>query len=382
MTDIESIGGVDLYERPKGVVLPPQAFTSREVYEAELPGIFERSWVHVADLHELASPGDFVTADIGNVPVVVVRGHDGELRGFLNVCRHRGATLVEGTGNCGKQLKCPYHAWSYQSDGKLVGVPFKDEFDCDFDALNLVPVRIAEAGPMVFGCLDDSAPSFKEWAGDLLPTLERHRSDKYEHSFTFEYEIDCNWKIYVENGLEGYHIGFVHDMLDQFTPNRREAVHTFEKYASHTHTDLASMFRDMMPPPEHLSEEESGQVRFGFVFPNLVPVVTPRDFSYLRISPAGPDKIRLRGRSFDHGDLPDELVEFRKQSFDMTNKQDIGVVTRVQKGVQAGRLKGFVHSNALECRIGHFERMWTRELAAYLAEKKRHLPVSAPAAAE
>lgn len=380
MNDIVTIGGVDLYERPKGVVLPPQAFTSREIYDAELPGLFERSWVHVADLHELKDPGDFVTADIGRVPVVIVRSHDGEIRGFLNVCRHRGATLAEGTGNCGKQLKCPYHAWSYQTDGKLVGVPFKDEFDCDFDEMNLIPMRIARTGPLVFGCLDESAPEFVAWAGDLVPTLERHLGETYQHSFTFDYEIDCNWKIYVENGLEGYHIGFVHDMLDQFTPNRREATHVFEEHASHTHTDIAEMFRTMMPPPAHLSEKEAGQVRFGFIFPNLVPVITPRDLSYLRISPAGPDKIRLRGRSFDHGDLPEELVEFRKQSFDMTNSQDISVVTRVQKGVQAGRVKNFVHSNALECRIGHFERIWARELSTYLQQQQRHLPVSSAAA--
>ena len=101
------IDGVDLTEPAPGRLLPPTAFTSPAVFTAELERIFARSWVHVADLPELRDGGNFVAASIGTTPVLVVRGHDGVLRGFLNTCRHRGATLAEGRGNCGRQLRCP-----------------------------------------------------------------------------------------------------------------------------------------------------------------------------------------------------------------------------------------------------------------------------------
>src|SRR5689334_20873787 len=108
----ERIDGIDLGTPREGELLPPRAFTSPAVYEAELRGIFEKSWVHVADAPELRRAGDFVTATVGRVPLVIVRGHDGALRGLVNACRHRGATVAEGAGNCGATLRCPYHGWS------------------------------------------------------------------------------------------------------------------------------------------------------------------------------------------------------------------------------------------------------------------------------
>src|SRR5262245_57022457 len=154
MSHASTIDGVDLSMPEPGRLLPPRAFFSPAVYDAEMTRIFAKSWVHVADRDELREPGAFVAAQIGSSPVVVVRGHDRELRGFLNVCPHRGATIAEGRGNCGRQLKCPYHAWSFATDGRLVGAPSREEFSCDFKTIGLLPIRIATLGPMVFGCLD------------------------------------------------------------------------------------------------------------------------------------------------------------------------------------------------------------------------------------
>jgi phenylpropionate dioxygenase-like ring-hydroxylating dioxygenase large terminal subunit len=356
------IGDVRFDVPEEGRLLPPQAFWSPEVFEAELRQIFERGWVHVADLPELGQPGDFVASDIGRTPVVVVRGEDGRLRGFVNACRHRGATLAEGAGNCGKQLRCPYHAWSYTTKGALVGVPYREEFCGREQGLDLIPVRVATAGPLVFACLDADAPPFEKWAGDLVPTLERARGAEMVAAYEYEYDVPCNWKVYVENGMEGYHIGFVHDVLADFVQQRDEARHFFEEHASYTHAPISPQYREMIPRPPHFSEEEATRVRFGHVFPNLIPVVTPGDFSYLRIDPITPERIRLRARSFDLGGPAEGMREFRRDAFDRTNKQDIGVVTRVQRGLRARTLPAGIHSNHLEARIGHFERMVAREL--------------------
>ncbi len=353
------IDGLDLSEPAPGRLLPPAAFTSPGLFAAELDRIFARSWVHVADLPELAVRGDFVAATVGTTPVMVVRGHDGVLRGFLNACRHRGATLAEGRGNCGRQLRCPYHAWSYQTDGRLVGVPSREEFTCDLNEMGLVPVRIATLGPMVFGCLDAAAPAFEEWAGELVTACERARAAEMELAFEYTYDVEVNWKVYVENGLEGLHVRFVHDVLNDLVETET-ARHVFEEHASYTHAFIKPEYREIIPRAAHLSDEENTYIRFGHLFPNLIPVLVPNEFSYLRIDPVGPERIRLIGRSFDLGGELVPLREFRRESFDRTNQQDIGVVTRVQRGLRARGLPPGVHASFLEARIGHFERMVAR----------------------
>src|SRR5262245_41160254 len=120
---------LELVPPKPGHNLPPRAFTSRAVFDLEQRAIFGHSWVHVCDLGDLPGPGSYLAAKIGATPVVILRDRTtGELRGFLNACRHRGAQLLDGKGNCDKQIKCPYHAWSYGHDGALLGIPYREEF--------------------------------------------------------------------------------------------------------------------------------------------------------------------------------------------------------------------------------------------------------------
>ena len=362
MSTQSTIDGVDVSEPAPGRVLPPGAFTSPAVFAAEMERIFARSWVHVADLPALGTGGDFVAGQVGTTPIVVVRGHDGALRGFLNACRHRGATVAEGQGNCGRQLRCPYHAWSYGTDGRLIGVPSREEFAPGaLEGVGLVPVRVATLGPMVFACLDPEAPAFERWAGELLPAIERARGAEMELAFEFAYDVDVNWKVYVENGLEGYHVRFVHDVLNDLVETGT-ARHFFEPHGSYTHAFIKPEYRGMMPSAAHLSPEEHTYIRFGHLFPNLIPVLSPDDFSYLRIDPVGPERIRLVARSFDLGGDHVPYRDFRRESFDRTNTQDIATVTRVQRGLHARGLPAGHHASFLEVRIGHFERLVSQAL--------------------
>jgi choline monooxygenase len=356
------IDGVDLARPAPGRVLPPGAFTSPAVYALELERVFARSWVHVADLPSLRAPGDFVTASVGTTPVVAVRGHDGAVRVFLNACRHRGATVAEGQGNCGRQLRCPYHAWSYGTDGRLIGVPERHEFaGTDLSEMHLVAVRSATLGPMVFACLDAAAPPFEEWAGELVSAVARVHADAMEPAFEFTYEVAVNWKVYVENGLEGYHVPIVHDFLNDLV-STKDAEHFFETWGSYTHAKIKPEFLEAFPRPAHLSEADASTIRFGNLFPNLIPVLHPSEFSYLRIDPLGPERIRLVARSFDPGGEFVGMRDFRAESFDRTNRQDIAAVERVQRGLAARGLPAGVHASFLECRIGHFEAMVSRAL--------------------
>ncbi len=347
------LDGIDLGEPRAGELLPPRAFTSPEVFAAELREVFERSWVHVADLPELRRGGDYVAATLGRVPVVIVRGHDGALRGFVNACRHRGATVAEGAGNCGNSLRCPYHAWTYDTTGRLAGVPFREEF-CELDGRDLLSIRVATAGPLVFACADDAAPPFADWAGELPSALRG--TEEMEPAFEFGYDVAANWKVSVENALDGYHIRFVHDFLSDFLAQDLDrAENVFEAHSSYTR---APMSADAVAAVGGGSD----MVRFGLVFPNIIPVLTPFDLSYLRVDPIAPERLRIVARSYDLPGPGRFSRELRRAAFDRTNGQDIAVVERVQRGLRAPGLPTGVHSSRLEGRIGHFESLWRRQL--------------------
>jgi choline monooxygenase len=227
-------------------------------------------------------------------------------------------------------------------------VPFKEEFDCDVSGRNLVALRSQVIGPMIFACLDPEAPPFETWSGDLRQAFERTGITRWEPAYQYDYTVQTNWKTYVENGLDGYHIPFVHDVL-------RDAIdlgtgrNTFEPHSSYTLVDGSGMF----PAPEGVSL----QFRFGHLFRNIIPVLTPIDFSYLRIDPVGPETVRLRRRGFDGGvELP-VPGEFRSAAFHATKQQDIAVVERVQRGLRARGLPSAVHGIPREERVTHFERL-------------------------
>jgi phenylpropionate dioxygenase-like ring-hydroxylating dioxygenase large terminal subunit len=349
------IDGLAISVPPPGRNLPPRAFTSPAVFEAEQRAVFGRSWVHVCDAMDVPDPGSYATGVIGRTPVLVLRDRGtGELRGFLNACRHRGAQLLEGKGACDKQIKCPYHAWSYGLDGALLGVPYRNEFDCDFSQMGLVPIRVGTVGPMVMACIDPTAPPLEEWVGELPAALARAGASTWQFAWELTYEVEANWKLFVENANDGYHIQFVHDVLtDLLVPE--SGVTTLERHSAYS---IAMVNPRYVPPGRDPAE---AKVRFGFIFPNLIPVVSPTDVTYLRVDPIGHDRLRLFARSYDAPEIG-PLRDFRRAAFERTTTQDIAIVERTMRGLRAEGLPAGVHASRLEERIGHLERLWAEAM--------------------
>lgn len=359
------IDGIDLTLEP-GRLLAPRAFTSRVVYEAEEAAIWNRAWVHVADLGDLPAAGDYATATIGQTPILLLRDRNGGvLRGFLNACRHRGAMLLEGKGHCERQVSCPYHAWSYGHDGRLLGIPFRDQLDCDPATMGLIPVRVGTVGQLIFACLDEHAPPLAAWAGALPAAMEAVGAASWPLAWELTYEVEANWKLFVENANEGYHIPVVHDvLLDLLKPD--SGVTTIEPHGAFTYALINPTY---VPPGEDPAE---AKIRFGCLFPNLIPVLSPIDLTYIRVDPVAPDRLRLFVRSYDEPVRGQALRELRHQAFMRTTDQDIEVVRKVQRGVRAAGLPAGVHARELEARIAHFERLW----AEAMARSPRMLPLN------
>ncbi len=192
--------------------IPWSWYTDPAVLEIERERIFRRSWQYVARQDEVAESGSFVATRVGDVPVVLVRDEEGTLRAFLNVCRHRGSLVCEGSGKRAT-LQCPYHAWTYGLDGKLVAAPrFAREGGTDHERLGLVQLSLDTWGPLVFVNPDVDAAPLAEFLEDAPAKIAQAGIDLDALRFTQRYdvELDANWKISAENFLECYHCSVAH----------------------------------------------------------------------------------------------------------------------------------------------------------------------------
>jgi len=196
---------------------PSSWYIDPRVLELEERTVFARNWQLVARLDQLREPGCYVTTEVAGEPIVVVRGEDGVVRGFFNVCRHHAAAVMTEPQGCAKNLRCPYHGWTYALDGRLKGTPsFNDARNFDLARNSLVPVATASWENWVFVRLDAQGPTLEEFLGaDLLAQVAPLQLSKLHWFERRHYLFDCNWKVFVDNYLDGgYHVPHLHKGLD------------------------------------------------------------------------------------------------------------------------------------------------------------------------
>ncbi|MEZ5776176.1 MAG: aromatic ring-hydroxylating dioxygenase subunit alpha [Hyphomicrobiaceae bacterium] len=190
--------------------MPAGFYTSPENFAAEKRHVLQKHWFFLCREETLANPGDYRAFDTVGGPIVLIRGRDGVLRAFANFCRHRGSILLEGEGNA-KRIVCPYHAWSFMTDGTLYGCP--DMADAEgFDRVEngLVPVRMEIWAGFVFATFNREGPSLLEHLGDLPERMASHKLDRMRNTWRITIRPRCNWKLILENAMETYHTGIVH----------------------------------------------------------------------------------------------------------------------------------------------------------------------------
>ena len=199
--------------------LPPTAYADEAFFVDEQSRLFGRAWTGVALAAELSRPGRLLVRSVGGKSVLLTRSGE-RLRGFLNSCRHRGTELAEADCDIRGIIRCPYHRWSYSTDGWLVAAPlFAASPPSDFDPADwrLVPVRVDTWGPIVFVCFDEQAPPLDVWLGDLPERLAGYRLDKWQPAHldgaTATFDVAANWKLIIENFAEYYHLPWVHPKL-------------------------------------------------------------------------------------------------------------------------------------------------------------------------
>src|SRR5215207_10671201 len=208
--------------------IPSSWYTNKDFYELELKTVFSHTWQLAGRMDQVGQPGQYVTTDIAGEPVVIVRGNDGKLRGFFNVCRHHAAAVMTEPEGKAARLRCPYHGWTYSLEGELKGTP---DFSgvCDFDRASngLVSLDIAEWENWIFVKLVQGlAVSLQDFLGEDLISQASGLQLKDLHWFERRhYHFDCNWKVFVDNYLDGgYHVPYLHKGLDSVLDYRNYMI--------------------------------------------------------------------------------------------------------------------------------------------------------------
>lgn len=199
-------------------------YRSEEILALEKAQVFARTWNLACLTSEVSGKGDYITLQVADQPVLVVRGGDGAIRAFQNACTHRGAMVTdERRGQCGAVFKCMYHAWSFDLEGRLVGVPYPEAYGDDFDRaqLGLAPVRCETFGDLVFVNLSDDTPSLREYLGDFAPRLEPQVTG-VEAIGRNSWIYEGNWKLWHENFRDNYHPQFTHRWINDTMPKYAE----------------------------------------------------------------------------------------------------------------------------------------------------------------
>ena len=276
--------------------LLPRFYRDPAVLEAEHERILERSWQLAGHVSQLAEPGDYMTTHAGTQPVLVLRDKQGGLRAFRNVCRHRGSRVLSGEGQCGKAIRCRYHGWTYRLDGSLIGMPEVRSFgEIDKSRLGLHPANVDEFCGLVFVNLDLDAIPLSEQLGELEEHLAPYRIPSLVPFGSTEGHQSVNWKIVIDNYLEGYHVPIAHPGLMRLLDYKRYELELGEHYAwfeaplrdKPAGTRLERAYRRFVKPMPGLDAEAVRMWQYVFIYPNTAIDLYPDQVMTWRINPDG-----------------------------------------------------------------------------------------------
>jgi choline monooxygenase len=352
----------------RAFTIPASWYTNDELYNLELKNVFAHSWQLVCRLDQVESPGQYVTTDIAGEPIVIVRGSDGVLRGFFNVCRHHAAAVMTEAEGTAPQLRCPYHGWTYSLAGELKGTPdFAGVCDFDRSQNGLLPVLIAVWEQWVFvrtaaeGGTHDSLDDFL--GADLIAQIQPLNLNNLRWFERRHYHFDCNWKVFVDNYLDGgYHVPHLHKGLDSVLD-----------YSNYTIENGAHYCLQSSPIVSEGAEPETGAVRQGeralyyWLYPNFMINWYSGAMDTNLVIPRGVDKTEV---IFDFY-FPDVSESARER-----NLASIAVGQRIQdedteicKSVQRGLNSRAYGAGRLSVRREAGEHLFHRLLSADLSSE-------------
>jgi choline monooxygenase len=334
---------------PRASALPARFYTSDAAAALDRRAVFAHGWQLVSHASALAAPGDHVVAELAGLPLLLVHGADGVLRALHNVCRHRGGPLATCDGRGARRLRCQYHGWSYALDGQLLSAPEMHTAEgFDIAQVRLPQARVAQWQGLVFVTLDVLAPPLAEVLDGIDARLGDRSLAGYRFCSRVAYDIACNWKVYIDNYLEGYHVPHIHPELNGMLDYRSYVVETAPWYSlQHSPLDSGDALYG------------SGEALYYLVWPNTMLNIMPGRLQTNRVLPLGAQRCRVE---FDYYYPPDAVdVEARNQRdhafSDLVQQQDLDICEAVQRGLASGSYVSGRLNPLRENGLHHFQEL-------------------------
>jgi len=355
---------LDIGERlASAKTLSSRCYTDPRFFDLEREKVFGRAWQLVGRREQAASPGQFFTAEVAGEPVLVVCGDDGRPRALSNVCRHRAGPVAAGEGTC-RALRCGYHGWSYALDGRLLGTPeFEGVEGFGKEEHGLPPFPIEAWLDLLFVSLDASTAPLAETLEDLPERLAGRGLETMKFAAGKTWTIACNWKVYVDNYLEGYHIPIVHPSLFQELDYGRYETETRGSY-SLQRAPLRPDAPGQVPRGEGAAENEA---LYFWIFPNLMVNVYADNFSTNLILPLGHNRTLTVFEWFFRDPEEPEVREAVRRTVAFSDEiqlQDIAICEAVQKGLKSRTYDRGRYSVRRENGVHHFHSLYARAMGA------------------
>jgi choline monooxygenase len=315
--------------------IPAPWYTDPRVFDLEQRTVFPHAWLPVCREQQLAAAGSFVTLTLAGEPLVIVRGADQQLRGFFNVCRHHAAAVVTSSEGVAAQFRCPYHGWTYGLDGQLKGTPdFTGVCNFDRSANGLVPLEIDVWEGWVFARLDGKGPTLHEWLGaDLVAAVGRLALDRYAWVARRSYTLACNWKVFVDNYLDGgYHVPHLHKGLDSVLEYSDYTIENGER-----HCLQSSPITDAGARQDVAALRAGDRAYYYWIYPALMLNVYGDAMDTNIVVPRGIDRTEVIF-DFFFTDTSGEARSRHEASIALSEKiqdEDVAICESVQRGLSS-----------------------------------------------
>jgi choline monooxygenase len=349
--------------------LASRFYTDPAILDVEKARIFRRTWQLVGTLDHacgevggvkrtIADPESFFTADVVGEPIVVTRDQQRVLRAFSNVCRHRAGPIAAGSG-CKSVLRCGYHGWTYTLDGRLIGTPDVEGVEFfDRGTMGMVPLRLETWEQFIFVNFDRDAAPLSDYLGDIPEQARGFRFEGLQFAERRDYVLNCNWKVYVDNYLEGYHIPIAHPGLMREIDYSQYRTDTF-RYHSQQFAPIRAMKAEDAGERAYAPGSGTQEALYFWIFPNLMLNIYPDNVSTNLIVPLSQDKTLTIFEWFFH-DVASKVHERMKKAIafsDEVQQEDIGLCESVQRGLQSALYDRGRYSVKRENGVHHFHML-------------------------
>ena len=353
--------------------IPPACYADAGLLALENAAVFLQGWVGLGRADRWPGAGDYSALDIGGVPIIVLRNKSGALKAFANSCRHRGSQLLNGDGNC-KKIKCPFHWWTYDLDGRLRVYPrMENAVDFDPAEFGLVEFTVAVEHGFAFVSFEKSPPAMADWLGDF-DAFHRHWGiGRWKTARMREFEVQCNWKTFIEVFNEYYHLPMVHpDSINWLYPEPEAVDIVKGQYTTQFGATegaaalMADSQRHALPAVSGLQGREARGTRYTWIYPNLTFALSQDSMWIYQAFPLSADRSRViqticfPAESFALDDFSERAAHYYER-IDAALAEDLPFLERQQLGLNS-KFARQGRFGALEPSVGKFAWWYAQQL--------------------